>query len=228
MSAQATPRGRPAGAPADPGGAARVAVISDTHMPGRGRVLPEACLERLRGADLIVHAGDLADMGTLATVRGIGPPVVAVHGNVDEARVRAALPRAAEVEVAGLRIGVVHDAGPERGRLLRLRRRFPHAGAVIFGHSHIPFHEASEDGFFILNPGSPTDRRRQPRHTMAEIVVADGRPRVTFVAVDEPSGPLDPALVRGSWAPPRPRAGSCSPIPSGGRLSATEGGLALT
>ena len=177
-------------------GPVRVAVISDTHMPARGRALPPACLERLRAAHLIVHAGDLADARTLALLRSIGPPLVAVHGNVDDRAVRAALPETAAVEAAGLRIGVVHDAGPERGRLLRLRRRFPEADAVVFGHSHIPFHAVDGDGFWALNPGSPTDRRRQPRHTMAEVRIEDGRAAVAFLAVDEPAGPLEPGLVR--------------------------------
>ena len=179
--------------------AIRVAVISDTHMPGRGRVLPEACLTRLRTADLIVHAGDWSDLGTVAMVRGIGPPLASVHGNVEEPAVRGALPVTAEVEIAGVRIGVVHNGGPEAGRLERMRRRFPGVGAVIFGHSHIPLHEVAEDGFFILNPGSPTDRRKAPRHSMAEITLVPGRPPlVEFWAVDEPAGPLPPELVRGA------------------------------
>lgn len=169
----------------------RIAVISDTHLPGRGRVLPPACLARLRDADLIVHAGDWSDAATLALVRGIGP-LVAVHGNVEEPAVRAALPRTAEVEVGGLILGVVHDAGPEAGRRERLRRRFPGAGAVVFGHSHIPLHDTAPDGFFILNPGSPTDRRRAPRHSMAEILLEEGRPPVVrFWAVDDSAGPLE-------------------------------------
>jgi putative phosphoesterase len=175
----------------------RVAVISDTHMPRHGIVLPPACLARLRAADLIVHAGDWSSADALAMVRGIGPPVVAVRGNVEEPAVRAALPATAEAEVAGLRIGVVHDAGPEAGRLERLRRRFPGAAGVVFGHSHIPLLATAPDGFFVLNPGSPTDRRRAPRHTMAEIVVEPGRaPVVALHAVDEPAGPLAPELVR--------------------------------
>jgi len=175
----------------------RIAVISDTHMPRRGTVLPPACLARLRTADLIVHAGDWSGADALAMVRGLGPPLVTVRGNVEEPAVRAALPATAEAEAAGLRIGVVHDGGPEAGRLERLRRRFPGAAGVVFGHSHIPLHQAAPDGFFILNPGSPTDRRRSPRHSMAEIEIADGRPPiVTFWAVDEPAGPLAPGLVR--------------------------------
>ncbi len=178
--------------------AVRIAVVSDTHAPRRGP-LPAGCLERIRAADAIVHAGDWSDMATLALLRGLGPPLVGVRGNVEEHAVRSALPETAELSAEGVVVGIVHDAGPEAGRLERMRRRFPGAGAVVFGHSHIPLLERAADGFLILNPGSPTDRRRAPRHTMAEItVVGDGSPPViTFLAVDDPAGPLDPALVRG-------------------------------
>ena len=173
-----------------------IAVISDTHFPRRGPSLPGAVLERLRVADLIVHAGDWSDMATVRMVRAIGPPLVTVQGNVEEPAVRAALPRTAEAEIAGLRIGVVHDGGQAAGRLERLRRRFPSADLVVFGHSHIPLYDVAADGFMILNPGSPTDRRRQPRHTMAEIAVsAGGPPQVTFLAVDHPVGPLPADLL---------------------------------
>lgn len=145
-------------------------------------------------------------MAALAAMRALGPPLVAVHGNADDHSVRAALPVSAEVEVAGTTIGVVHDAGPEAGRRERMRLRFPGAALVVFGHSHIPLLDVAEDGFLIVNPGSATDRRRQPRHTMAEILLAPGRaPEVRFLAVDDPAGPLDPGLVRlgGRAAPPR-------------------------
>ena len=175
----------------------RVAVISDTHMPRKALVLPAACVERLRAADLILHAGDWSSAEALALVRGIGPPVVGVRGNVEERAVRSALPATAEAEAGGARIGVVHDGGPGDGRLSRLRRRFPGADAVVFGHSHIPWHEVAGDGFQVINPGSPTDRRRSPRHTMAEIEVAGGRIAVAFWAVDEPAGALGAELVGG-------------------------------
>jgi putative phosphoesterase len=116
-------------------------------------------------------------MSVLDELRALGPPVAAVQGNIDSAEVRRALPERQVVGAAGVRIGLVHDAGPAKGRLRRMRMAFPDCEAVVFGHSHIPLHE-EENGFQIFNPGSPTDRRRQPRHSMGEARVADGR--VTF------------------------------------------------
>jgi len=131
-------------------------------------------VERLRAADLILHAGDLMRSSVLGELEAYGP-VVAVHGNVDDAEVRAALPAVATVDAAGARIAVVHDGGPAKGRLARMRRRFPDADAVVFGHSHIPLHERASDGFQIFNPGSPTERRRAPAHTMGIAIAQDGR-----------------------------------------------------
>lgn len=161
----------------------RLAIVSDTHMPKGGRALPPACVEALRAADLIVHAGDLIRVEVLEQLRGYGE-VAAVHGNVDEPALQAALP--AELELAlpgGVRLAVVHDAGPRAGRLARMRRRFPRAHAVVFGHSHLPLHETDPaDGFQLFNPGSPTERRRAPHHTMGVARVADGR--IVFELVD--------------------------------------------
>ena len=144
----------------------QLAIISDTHMPRGNRRLPDECVERLRSSELIVHAGDLMTVGVLKELRSFGPEVIAVYGNVDDADVRRALPERVEFEVAGARIGVVHDAGARRGRLARMRAAFQDADAVIFGHSHTPLHEQDEEGFQIFNPGSPTERRRAPAHTM--------------------------------------------------------------
>ena len=143
-----------------------IAIISDTHMPRGPRRLPPACVARLRAADLIVHAGDLNTLEVLDELRALGE-VVAVRGNVDDASVRAALPASAQVTIGALRLAVIHDAGTRQGRLERLRRRFPQADAVVFGHSHIPLLERAGDGFQIVNPGSPTERRRAAHHTMA-------------------------------------------------------------
>lgn len=162
----------------------RLGIISDTHLPRGQRRLPDACVARLREADLILHAGDLVTTGVLADLEALGPPVAAVHGNVDAPDVRAALPAERVVEAAGARIGMVHDAGPAAGRLARMARRFPGCDAVVFGHSHIPLLERGEDGFQIFNPGSPTDRRRQPSHTMGVAEVAGGRVSFELVVLD--------------------------------------------
>jgi uncharacterized protein len=150
-----------------------VAVISDTHLPRGNRALPAACVERLRSADLILHAGDLVTADVLADLRALGPPVQAVHGNVDDEQVRRLLPSARLVDAGGARIAMTHDAGPAAGRLERLRARFADADAVVFGHSHMPLHERDDSGFQIFNPGSPTDRRRHPVHTMGLARVGD-------------------------------------------------------
>ena len=116
------------------------------------------------GADAILHAGDLMELEVLEAIRR-RPTVYAVRGNVDTWELQMRLPLVQTFKLENVRIGMVHDAGPATGRLERLRKRFPDADAVVFGHSHIPLHE-QKGGFQIFNPGSPTDRRRQPRHTM--------------------------------------------------------------
>jgi len=161
-----------------------VAIVADTHLPRGRRRLPDACLEQLRRAELILHAGDFVSACALAELETLGPPIAAVHGNVDSEDIRQRLPETRMVEAAGTRIAMVHDAGPARARLGRMRRRFPDADAVVFGHSHIPLHERDEDGFQIFNPGSPTDRRRQPRHTMGLARVEDGGLRFEHVVLD--------------------------------------------
>jgi putative phosphoesterase len=161
----------------------RLAIVSDTHLPRGERSLPERCVAELRAADLILHAGDLVTAAVLDELEAIGPPVAAVLGNVDEPGLAARLPQERLVDAAGVTIAMVHDAGPATGRLTRMRRRFPAADAVVFGHSHIPLH-AEQDGFQIFNPGSPTDRRRQPRHTMGLGRVSDGRLIFTVLPLD--------------------------------------------
>ena len=144
-----------------------LAVISDTHMPRGARRLPEPFEERIAAADLLLHAGDFSTLGVLRELETIGPPVIGVCGNVDSTELRALLPSERIVEAGGARIALLHDAGPRAGRLGRMRRRFrEHADAVVFGHSHLPLHERDDDGFQIFNPGSPTERRGAPAHTM--------------------------------------------------------------
>jgi putative phosphoesterase len=149
-----------------------IAVISDTHLPRGRRRLPEKCREHLREAELVLHAGDVSTIEVLEELSAIGPPLVAVHGNVDEPALVQRLPAQLELELGRVRLALTHDAGPAKGRLRRLRTRFPRADAVVFGHSHIPLHEVDE-GFQIFNPGSPTDRRRQPQHTMGLARIED-------------------------------------------------------
>jgi uncharacterized protein len=159
----------------------RVAIISDTHMgPGGRRRLPDRCEELIAESDLLLHAGDIMTLEALAEIEAIGPPVRAVAGNMDGWDLRERLPVTDEVEAAGARLAVVHDAGPSAGRLERMRRRFPDADAVVFGHSHIPLH-VREGDFQIFNPGSPTERRRAPSHSMGLARVEDGRIELELV-----------------------------------------------
>jgi putative phosphoesterase len=158
-----------------------VAVISDTHLPRGGRRLPAACVERLRAADLVLHAGDVVAASVFEDLEALGTPVQAVHGNMDDAALRERLPETCVVDVSGHRIGMTHDAGPRPGREERLVRRFPGCAAVIYGHTHEP-QVARAGKLWILNPGSPTERRRSPSHTMLLLEVSDDR--------------IEPALIR--------------------------------
>jgi putative phosphoesterase len=142
-----------------------IAVLADTHMPRGARRLPDRCVELIVGAEAVIHAGDFFAVSALEEVEALCPVVHAVHGNVDEEPLRRRLPAELKVEIEQRTVAIIHDGGPAKGRLARLRRRFPHADAVVFGHSHLPLHE-SEDGFQIFNPGSPTERRRAPRPSM--------------------------------------------------------------
>ena len=142
-----------------------IAIIADTHMPRGARRLPERCVELIATAEALIHAGDFFAAAALEEVEALCPVVHAVHGNVDEELLRQRLPAELEVEIERRTVAITHDAGPAKGRLVRLRRRFPVADAVVFGHSHLPLHE-TEAGFQIFNPGSPTERRRAPRPSM--------------------------------------------------------------
>ncbi|MBA3473272.1 MAG: metallophosphoesterase family protein [Rubrobacter sp.] len=156
-------------------------VLADTHIPRRARGLPEELAPYLREADLILHAGDLIqpsvldELAAYATVR-------AVRGNVDPPEVD--LPETLEFDFGGARIAMTHDSGRKEGRRKRLHRRFPEARAIVFGHSHIPFLE-DEDGLLLLNPGSPTDRRRQPRHTFALLRAEEGSVRAEILVLPQ-------------------------------------------
>jgi putative phosphoesterase len=156
-----------------------LAIISDTHLPRGARTIPSRCLERCRAADAIIHAGDLADVPVLEQLRGLGPPLHAVRGNVDSPALAARLPELLVVTAGAVQIGVVHV--PPRDRLTGLRSLFPDADAVVFGHTHLPEHARAGD-FQIFNPGSPTERRRAPSHTMG-LARVRGR-RIVFELVE--------------------------------------------
>lgn len=147
-----------------------IAIVSDTHMPKGKRELPEECVRICREADLIIHGGDFSEASVLEMFKGFGPPLVAVHGNIDSKDLRSRLPDTTTVEVESVRLGLIHDSGLRKGRLSRMRKRFPEHDAVIFGHSHLSLHEQG-DGFQIFNPGSPTERRRSPFKSMGRAEV---------------------------------------------------------
>src|SRR5215469_2165877 len=151
----------------------RVVVLSDTHAPRRWKSCPPPVAEQLRHADLILHAGDVCTAAVLDELSGYAP-VLAVLGNNDGSDVAEwGAPETLQADLDGLQVAMLHDSGPASGRLRRLRRRFPDAGLVVFGHSHVPLDEAGE-GIRIINPGSPTDRRRQPRGTLAVLSIECG------------------------------------------------------
>jgi uncharacterized protein len=153
----------------------KVAVLADTHAPRHWRSCPPEVARRLDGVDLILHAGDVCRATVLEELAAFAP-VRAVLGNNDTPDVAAwGAPETLRLDLDGLPVAMVHDAGPAPGRPGRMRRRFPDAALVVFGHSHIPLDLAGEDGQRLFNPGSPTDRRRQPRGTMGLLRVEGGR-----------------------------------------------------
>ncbi len=155
-------------------------VLADTHIPRRARALPEALVPHLERVDLILHAGDLIEPSVLDDLSVYDASVHAVKGNVDPPDVN--LPETLEFDFGGARIAMIHDSGRKEGRRRRLKRRFPDARVVVFGHSHVPFLE-DENGLLLLNPGSPTDKRRQPHHTFALLRTEEGDVRAEIVVL---------------------------------------------
>jgi uncharacterized protein len=154
-------------------GSLRVVVLADTHAPRRWKTCPAEVARHLRRADVILHAGDVCVAAVLDELAEYAP-VHAVLGNNDRPDVAAwGAPETAELDLAGLSVAMIHDSGAKAGRLRRMRHRFPAAGLVVFGHSHVPLDESGE-GLRIFNPGSPTDRRRQPRGTLGVLRIEDG------------------------------------------------------
>ncbi|AZQ32530.1 metallophosphoesterase [Streptomyces cyaneochromogenes] len=153
----------------------RLLLMSDTHLPKRAKVLPAALLDELPRADVVFHAGDWVDAATLDLLEGRCARLVGVYGNNDGPDLRARLPEVAYVELGGLRFGMVHETGPAQGREARCAARFPDLDVLVFGHSHIPWDTTAPSGLRLLNPGSPTDRRRQPHCTYMTAIVEEGR-----------------------------------------------------
>ncbi|TPW76972.1 metallophosphoesterase [Schumannella sp. 10F1B-5-1] len=139
----------------------RLLLLADTHLPKRAKALPAEVVAAARAADLIVHAGDWVDEATLDQLEGLGE-VLGVWGNNDGPGLRARLPEIARREIDGLRFAVIHETGPAGGREQRMQQAIPDADVLVFGHSHIPWDTVASNGMRLLNPGSPTDRRRQP------------------------------------------------------------------
>ena len=155
----------------------RLLLISDTHVPKRARDLPARVWDEVVAADVVVHAGDWVDVALLDTLSAAARRLIAVHGNNDGPALRARLPLVAHATLDGVRFAVVHETGPATGREARCARDFPDTDVLVFGHSHIPWDSTAPTGLRLLNPGSPTDRRRQPHHTYITATVAKGTVR---------------------------------------------------
>ncbi|MFD6434209.1 metallophosphoesterase family protein [Streptomyces venezuelae] len=149
-------------------------LTSDTHVPARAKRLPDDLMKDLDAADVVIHAGDWIDEATLDLFESRSRRLVAVYGNNDGPGLRRRLPEVARVELGGLRFGVVHETGAATGRERRCAERFPDLDVLVFGHSHIPWDTTAPGGLRLLNPGSPTDRRRQPYCTYLTATVAEG------------------------------------------------------
>jgi uncharacterized protein len=153
----------------------RLLLMSDTHLPKRAKALPTPLLEELPHADVVVHAGDWVDTATLDLLESRARRMIGVYGNNDGPDLRARLPEVAYADLDGLRLGVIHETGPAQGRTRRCAARFPDLDVLVFGHSHIPWDTTTDTGMRLLNPGSPTDRRRQPHCTYMTATVTAGR-----------------------------------------------------
>jgi len=162
----------------------RLVLVSDTHVPARARALPPQLLAAIDDADVVIHAGDWVDAATLDLLEARSKRLIAVYGNNDHGVLRERLPEVATAELGGLRFAVVHETGQATGRELRCETAFPGTDVLVFGHSHIPWDTTAPNGLRLLNPGSPTDRRRQPECTFMTATVADGMlDQVRLVAI---------------------------------------------
>ncbi|MFD7436214.1 metallophosphoesterase family protein [Streptomyces sp. NPDC059861] len=153
----------------------RLLLTSDTHLPKRAKALPAPLLAEMSDADVVFHAGDWVDTATLDLLESRCRRLIGVYGNNDGPDLRARLPEVAHAELDGLRFAAVHETGPAQGREARCAARFPGLDVLVFGHSHIPWDTTAATGLRLLNPGSPTDRRRQPHCTYMTATVTGGR-----------------------------------------------------
>jgi putative phosphoesterase len=166
----------------------KLVLMSDTHMPGRKRSLPPRLWEAVAEADVVVHAGDWVGTELLDLLEARSRRLIGVYGNNDGPELRARLPEVATADLDGVRLVVVHETGASAGRERRCAKRFPDADVVVFGHSHIPWDTTADSGLRLLNPGSPTDRRRQPTHTWMTARVDRGRlEQVELHHLEEPA-----------------------------------------
>ena len=154
--------------------ATRLLLIADTHVPRRAKDLPADVWRAVEDADVVVHAGDWVDVRLLDALEARSRRLVAVFGNNDHGELRTRLPEVARVEIEGLRLGVVHETGEATGREERMSALHPDLDVLVFGHSHIPWDTTTASGLRLLNPGSPTDRRRQPHCTYLTATVEAG------------------------------------------------------
>jgi uncharacterized protein len=153
----------------------RLLITADTHVPKRARDLPSELWEEVEKADVVFHAGDWVDVALLDELERRAARVVGVYGNNDGAELRSRLPEVARVELAGVRFAVVHETGGKHGREVRCAAAYPDVDVLVFGHSHIPWDTTAATGLRLLNPGSPTDRRREPFRTYLTGSVVDGQ-----------------------------------------------------
>ncbi|MFD1721767.1 metallophosphoesterase family protein [Amnibacterium endophyticum] len=152
----------------------RLLVLADTHVPKRAKALPDEVLRELDAADGVVHAGDWVDGATVDLLEARSPMLIGVAGNNDGPELHARLPEVARATFDGVRLGVVHETGAATGRERRMDAAFPDTDVLVFGHSHIPWDTTTPAGLRLLNPGSPTDRRQQPRCTYGVLTLDDG------------------------------------------------------